>query len=79
MIMKIIKLDCAASRRDLLDLISNSELVNDRVKFDEEKGKPRMHVKVKNDRIKLKCEMVGGAVKDNGFLEGTYFVGRITV
>lgn len=76
--MKIIKLDCAASRRDLIDLISNSELVNDRVKFDEEKGKPRMHVKVKNDRIKLKCEMVGGAVKDNGFLEGTYFVGRIT-
>lgn len=76
--MKIIKLDCAASRTDLLNLISNSDLVNDRVKFDEEKGKPHMHVKMKNNRIRIKCEMVGGAVKDNGFLEGTYFTGKIT-
>ena len=78
MIMKIIKLDCAASRTDLIDLISNSELVNDKVKFDENKGRPRMHVKRKNDRIRIRCEMVGGDVRDNGFLEGTYFVGRIT-
>ena len=78
MIMKIIKLECSARRDELLDVIKNSELVNDRVKFDENKGRPLVHVKENGDRIKIKCEMVGGPTKDNGFLEGTYFVGKLT-
>ena len=76
--MKRIKLESSASRDELLDIINNSELVNDRVKFDENKGRPLIHVKEKGERIKIKCEMVGGPTKDNGFLEGTYFVGKIT-
>ena len=75
--MKIIRLDCAASRDELLGVIANSELVNDRVKFDEEKGRPRIHIKEKGNRLRLKCEMVGAPTKDNGFLEGTYFIGRL--
>ena len=77
MIMKLIKLDSAASRDELLDVIRNSELVNDRVQFKENKGKPTLHVKDKGKRIKIKCEMVGGPTKDNGFLEGTYFLGTL--
>ena len=76
--MKIVKLESSARRDELLDVIKNSELVNDRVKFDENKGRPLVHVKENGDRIKIKCEMVGGPTKDNGFLEGTYFVGKIT-
>ena len=76
--MKLLNLECAVPRDELLDVIANSELVNDRVKFDENKGKPRVHIKTKNDRLKIRCEMVGGATKDNGFLEGTYFIGRLT-
>ncbi len=76
--MKRIKLESSASRDELLDIIKNSELVNDRVKFDENKGRPLIHVKEKGERIKIKCEMVSGPTKDNGFLEGTYFVGKIT-
>ncbi|MBQ7344255.1 MAG: hypothetical protein IJW53_05810 [Clostridia bacterium] len=76
--MKRIKLESSASRDELLDIIKNSELVNDRVKFDENKGKPLIHVREKGERIKIKCEMVGGPTKDNGFLEGTYFVGKLT-
>ena len=76
--MKRIKIDCPVSRDELLGIISNHELVNDKVKFDEKKGKPRIYVKEKGSRIKIKCEMVGGPTKDNGFLEGTYFVGKIT-
>ena len=75
--MKLIKLDSAASRDELLDVIRNSELVNDRVQFKENKGKPTLHVKDKGKRIKIKCEMVGGPTKDNGFLEGTYFLGTL--
>ena len=73
--MKFIKLDTRLSREELLEVINDSEFVNDKVKFDDKKGKPKIHVKDNGKRVKLKCEMVGGPTKDNGFLEGTYFVG----
>jgi hypothetical protein len=76
--MKLVKLECESPRDELLGVIANSELVNDRVKFDEDKGKPRIHLKINGDRIRIKCEMIGGPTKDNGFLEGTYFVGKLT-
>lgn len=76
--MKFVRLECRVPRDELLGVIANSELVNDRVKFDEEKGRPLIHLKTKNDRLKIKCEMVGGPTKDNGFLEGTYFLGKLT-
>ena len=73
--MKIIKLDTRVSRSELLETLNNSEFVNDNVQFNENKGKPKIHVKDNGKRVKLRCEMVGGPTKDNGFLEGTYFVG----
>ena len=75
--MKRIKLESTVSREVLLNVISNSDLVNDRVKFDESKGRPRVHLKENGDRLKIKCEMIGGPTKDNGFLEGTYFIGKL--
>lgn len=75
--MKIVKLDSYASRDNLLGVIRNSELVNDKVKFDENKGKPTVQVKDNGKRIRIKCQMVGGPTKDNGFLEGTYFLGTL--
>lgn len=77
MIMKLIKLDSTVPRDELLDVIRNSELVNDRVKFDENKGKPIVHIKDNGKRLKIRCEMIGGPSKDNGFLEGTYFIGTL--
>ena len=76
--MKYINLETAVPREEIISVIQNSELVNDRVKFDENKGRPRIHLKTKGDRIKIKCEMIGGPTKDNGFLEGTYLVGKLT-
>ena len=76
--MKLIDIKTAVSRDELLGVIANSEVVNDKVKFDENKGKPRVHLKTRGDRVKIKCEMIGGPTKDNGFLEGTYFVGKLT-
>ena len=76
--MKRIRLESALSRDHLLSVIENSEFVNDKVKFDENKGRPRMIVKTNGDRVRIKCEMIGGPTKDNGFLEGTYFVGKLT-
>ena len=76
--MKLLKITSCAKREALIELIKDSDRVNDRVKFDENKGRPKMHVKEKGDRLRIKCEMVGGPTKDNGFLEGTYFVGKLT-
>lgn len=76
--MKLIRIDSRASRDELLELIKDCERVNEKVKFDEAKGRPRMHVKEKGDRLRIKCELVGGPTKDNGFLEGTYFVGKLS-
>lgn len=73
--MKFIKLDTRLSRTELIETVNNTEFVNDKVKFDDKKGKPKIHVKDNGKRVKLKCEMIGGPTKDNGFLEGTYFVG----
>ena len=75
--MKFIKIDSASSRENLLNVIENADIVNDRVKFDENKGKPIVHVKDNGKLLKIKCEMVGGPTKDNGFLEGTYFLGTL--
>ena len=75
--MKFIKIDSASSREELLKVIENADIVNDRVKFDENKGKPIVHVKDNGKLLRIKCEMVGGPTKDNGFLEGTYFLGTL--
>lgn len=76
--MKFINLKSNVSREDLLATIKNHELVNERVKFDDKKGKPSFFVKEKGNVIKVKCQYTDGAVKDNGFLEGTYFIGKLT-
>ena len=75
--MKIIKLESSSSRDEIVSVIKNSELVNSKVKFDESKGRPSIHVKENGSKLKIRCEMIGGATKDNGFLEGTYFIGKI--
>jgi len=75
--MKRIKLTTPLPREQILEIIKDSDLVNDRVKFDENKGKPILHIKEKGTRIRMRCEMIGGPTKDNGFLEGTYFSGKL--
>ena len=76
--MKFINLKTNAKAQDALSLLCNHELVNERVKFDDKKGKPIFIVKETKNTVKIKCQMSLGNVKDNGFLEGTYFIGKIS-
>ena len=76
--MKLINLKSSTKREELVELIRNHELVNERVKFDDKKGKPIIFVKEKGNTIRVKCQMTEGSVKDNGFLEGTFFIGRVS-
>ena len=61
----------------LLSLLSDNDYVNENVKFFEDNRYPRVSVKEKGKRIKIGCEIMGGAKKDNAFLEGTHLFGRI--
>ena len=56
-------------------LAENDKIVLDE-KFDTSKGFPKIHIKEKGERVKIKCEFCGRARKDNGFLEGTCLFGR---
>ena len=76
--MKLINLRSHKEPEELFAAICDNSFVSDGVKFNEKGTRPHMHVKDKgNGNLKIKCEIMGGPTKDNGFLEGTYFVGRI--
>ena len=76
--MKLINLRSRKEPSELFSAICDNSFVSDGVRFNDKGTKPHMHVKDKgNGKFKIKCEIMGGPTKDNGFLEGTYFVGRI--
>ncbi len=58
-----------------LSLSENDRIVEDE-KFDTAKGYPKIHFKENGEKIKVRCEFTGRSRKDNGFLEGTYLIGR---
>lgn len=76
--MKFVNIETLRTKEELIALIRDNEKVNPNMRTDERRGKPVMKINEKGNRIKIKCEMIGGASKDNGFLVGTYFSGKIT-
>ena len=77
--MKFVRLQTQNDRQDVLSMLKDNERVNDNVRFhDKRGGKPYMHIKEKGECIRIKCEMVGRPTKDNGFLVGTVFRGKLT-
>jgi len=76
--MKLVNIDFPASRDEVMEMLTDNERVNRNVRFDDYRGKPHMKFKTKeNGKIKITCEMLGGPTKDNGFLVGTYFSGKL--
>ena len=75
--MKFVNTTFDMPKDRLLSLLSDNDYVNDKVKFFEDNRYPRVSVKEKGERIKIGCEIMGGAKKDNAFLEGTHLFGRI--
>ena len=75
--MKFVNIRSTASKDELLGAISDNNFVNSNVDFQSGNKTPFMHVKEKNGRIRIKCEIMNGPTKDNGFIVGTFFVGKI--
>lgn len=77
--MKIINLTTEKTAAELINFISDNNKVSSGVKFADKKGgKPHMHIREKQGRLRIKCEMMGRPTKDNGFLMGTVFWGRVS-
>ena len=66
-----------APRNIVLKNISNNDLIIEEEKYDISRGKPKLHVKDYGEKVVIGCEMTERATKDNGFLEGTKFRGKI--
>ena len=76
--MKFVNVDFPASREEVISMISNNELVNQKVRLDESRGKPLITVSEKGkNRIKISCKYVGGPTRDNGFVQGTTLSGTL--
>ena len=76
--MKLINLRSRKEPQELFSAICDNAFVSDGIRFNDKGTRPYMHVKDKgNGKFKIKCEIMGGPTKDNGFLEGTYFIGKI--
>ena len=78
--MKSVNVSTNKSKEEVLAFLRNNDKVNENVRFNDKKGgTPYMHIKEKDGRLKIKCEMVGRPTKDNGFvIMGTSFHGRVT-
>ena len=75
--MIIVNYKIHTSKDEVMSSIRDEFAVCEAEKFDNTNGTPKFHIKENGDKIKISCEFIGRASKDNGFLEGTYFIGKV--
>lgn len=76
--MTFVNYDIHASREQVLLSLKENDLIVEQEKLASKKGIPRIHIFEKgSNKLKITCEYIGGQSKDNAFLEGTYFIGRL--
>ena len=76
--MKFVNLKISQPKESVISMITDNKRVNENVRFEEKRGVPHMHVKIKKNGIRIKCEMMNRPTKDNGFfVGGTVFLGSI--
>ena len=75
--MRTFKYRVRASRDELVAMLGDNDRVNRGVSTEYKKGNAHMHVDTKGERIRMHCEFIGGATKDNAFVDGTKLHGKI--
>ena len=76
--MLFVNYKIGAPRDTVYENLSDTERVAAEEKYETEKGAPKFHLKEYGKLLRIKCEMTGRATKDNGFIGGTAFWGRVT-
>ena len=67
-----------APRDEVLRSLDDNNTIVEEEKFDVSNGRPKMHIKLKNEWIRISCEMIDGPSKDLDCKLGTKFWGRIS-
>ena len=77
--MKLVNFKAPISREAVMNALVDDVGTNQNVKFEKLSGKPKFHIKDKGRSVKIKCELmrVSSSKKDNGFIFGTSFYGKI--
>ena len=78
--MKLVNFKAPVTRQAVMNALSDDVGTNKNIKFEKLSGNPKIHVKDKGRAVKIKCELVrkDSSKKDNGFIFGTAFYGKIT-
>lgn len=76
--MKLVNYTTRLSAQEYLGAIKDHNRINEGVAYDEKLGKPAFKVKTRGNRIRVSCTFVGGNNRDDGYIVGTYFIGRFT-
>ena len=75
--MKLVKFKFDATREEYLTTIQDNRIVNEGVTFGDDGATPTAEIKEGKHRVRIRCRMVGGASRDNGFFFGTFFTGTM--
>lgn len=75
--MKWISMTTVASAQEVAMLLADNNRMNERIRYEEGELRPRMHVRYRAPRLRVRCEMTGGPTKDNGYLQSTFFWGTL--
>lgn len=75
--MKLIDYTIASTKEEFLDTVRDNRVVNASVRFGEDGAYPTAEIKEGKRHLRIRCRMVGGATRDNGFLFGTFFWGTL--
>ena len=75
--MKFVKLNINTTKEEYLNIVRDNRIVNEGVRFGEDGAFPTAEVKEGKRFTKIRCRMVGGPSRDNGFFFGTFFLGTL--
>ena len=67
-----------AQKDEVLRSLNDNNAIVEEEKFDLSNGRPKMHIKLRNEWIRISCEMIDGPSKDRDFKLGTKFLGKIS-
>ena len=76
--MKRLSVRTPLGREELLRMLRDAPRVNEGLTFDDREGSPTVQLKERGaEGLRMRCVMLGGASRDNGYVQGTFFRGRI--
>lgn len=67
-----------ASREEVAENLKNNIKIAEELGYDHAQKRPIMIIKENGESIRMTCELMSRGVRDNGFVFGTVFRGRLT-